>query len=245
MKALRLTLFAATAFAVLSAAPAQSSAVTFGANLSRLPDNPYTCGYYGFSSCSWESINFSTGESGFPPVGRGVITKVRVRVGSVSGPMQIVVQEALRKDNPGDPGHPTYACCKAIAASQVFTPPPNSPAFPVNVNLPVRQDAAPDPNTGYYVDDHLALSVLAPNVPIPASSDPSASLSGWFPAWTVGQERCCPFGTSGATVLFNADWSPAGGKACRKGKKASAAKKLPLGARRPRLAGPGESGSRS
>jgi hypothetical protein len=96
----------------------------------------------------------------------------------------------------------------------------------VDVNLPVRQDAAPDPNSGYYVDDHLALSVLAPNVPIPASSDPNASFSGWFPAWSVGQERCCPLGDAGATILFNADWSPAASaKACKKAKKGAAAAK--------------------
>ena len=46
-------------------------------------------------------------------------------------------------------------------------------------------------------------------MPIPASSDPNASLSGWFPAWQSNQERCCPYGTSGVVILFNADWDPA------------------------------------
>jgi hypothetical protein len=194
---------------VLAAAPSSASATTtFGANLGRAPDNPYTCGSFGFQSCSWESIQLTTGESGFPPVGTGRISRVRVRVGSVTGPMQIVVEEALRQDNPADPGHPTYACCKAINLSQVFTPAPNA-ITTVAVNLPVRQDAAPDPNTGYYVDDHLALSVLDPNVPIPASSDGNASDGGWFPAWQLGQERCCPYGTAGFVILFNADWDPA------------------------------------
>lgn len=193
---------------LLAAAPSSASAATtFGANLNRVPDNPYTCGSFGFQSCSWESIQLATGESGFPPVGTGRISRVHVRVGNVTGPMQIVVEEALRQDNPADPGHPTYACCKAINVSQVFTPAPNA-ITTVPVNLPVRQDAAPDPNTGYYVDDHLALSVLDPNVPIPASSDPNASMSGWFPAWQPGQERCCPYGTSGFVILFNADWDP-------------------------------------
>lgn len=193
-----------------------ADAVTFGANLDgRAANNPYRCPdigapVYSFPTCSSESVNPVTGESGFPPVGVGVVTQVRVKVGAVSGPMQIVVEEALRKDNPSDPGHPTYACCKAINASQVFNPTPNT-TTPVNVNLPVRQDIAPDPNTGYYVDDHLSLSVLAPNVPIPASNDPNAGLGIWLPAWTVGEERAGSYGTSGATILFNADWSPSAG----------------------------------
>jgi hypothetical protein len=193
------------------AAPSSASATTrFGANLNRAPDSSHTCGEFGFQTCSWESIDPGTGESGFPPVGRGVVSRVRVRVGPFTGPMQVVVEEALRQENPSDPGHPTYACCKAVEVSRVFTPAPNA-VTPVSVNLHVRQDAAPDPHTGYYVDDHLALSVLNPNVPIPASSDVNASLSGWFPAWQSGQERCCPYGTSGYVILFNADWNPLNG----------------------------------
>jgi hypothetical protein len=205
----------ALAAALLS--PATSGAVTFGANLNRAPDNFYRCPdigapIYNFPTCSSESINLTTGESGFPPAGVGVVTQVRVRVGPITGPMQIVVEEALRQDNPGDPGHPTYACCKAINASGVFTPAANA-ITTVNVNLPVRQDIAPDPNTGFYVDDHLSLSVLDPNVPIPANfdSNPNISLGIWLPAWQVGQERAGNFGTTGAVVLFNAEWNSAPG----------------------------------
>lgn len=133
--------------------------------------------------------------------------------------MQIVVEQALRQDNPGDPGHPTYACCQAINASQVFTPKANA-ITQIPVNLPVRQDISPDPSTGYYVDQHLSLSVLAPNVPIPASTDPNGSFGGWFPAWKVGDERAGVYGGQGAVILFNADWSPAGSTAARKCPKA-------------------------
>ena len=193
---------------VLVLAPPASARrkITFGANLNRVPDSPYTCGSFGaFNSCSWESIDFTTGESAFPPVGKGVITKFRVRVGAVTGPMQIVVEEALRQNNPSDPGHPFYYCCKAVRTSGVFTPPANTISA-WRTKLSVTQSAKPN-NNGYYVDDHLALSVLASNVPIPASSDPNATLSGWFPAWTLGEERGgSPFGSSGYTILFNADW---------------------------------------
>jgi hypothetical protein len=138
--------------------------------------------------------------------------------------MQVVVEQALRADNPSSPGNPTYACCQALRTSQVFTPRPNA-ITAVNVNLPVRQDLAPDPDTGYYVDQHLSLSVLAPNVPIPASLGTNAGYSIFFPAWRAGDERCCPFGGIGATPLLNADWQRcAGGRsgaasAKKKGKK--------------------------
>lgn len=194
----------------------RADAVTFGANLNRAADNTTRCGQFLFPqqsiTCSAESTNLTTGESGFPPVGVGVVTQVRVKVGAVSGPMQIVVEEALRKDNPSDPGHPTYACCKAINVSQVFTPAANA-TTPVNVNLVTRQDIAPDPNTGYYVDDHLSLSVLDPNVPIPANIDNTQTIgiSLWFPAWKVGDERAGGYGTSGAQILFNADWNASPG----------------------------------
>ena len=196
----------------LLAAPV-ASAVTFGADLNRPANNPYTCSDFLFgggpTTCSAESINPTTGESGFPPAGDGVVTQVRVKVGAITGPMQIVVEEALRQDNPSDPGHPTYICCKAVAASHVFTPAADD-TTPVNVNLNVKQDLTPN-GAGVYVDQHLALSVLSPNVPIPASLDPNASVGLWFPAWQVGEERLGgSFGTSGGDILFNADWQPVG-----------------------------------
>ena len=200
------------------ALPASASAsTTFGANLNRVPNNPNTCGSFDngfydpslFNTCSWDFNNLATGESVFPPIGQGVISRVRVRVGPTTGPMQVVVEQALRKDNPSDPGHPTYACCQAIQLSQVFTPAPNA-ITTVPVNLSVRSDIAPDPASGYYVDQHLALSVLARNVPIPASTDSNSYLTGWFPAWRNGDERAGGYGTSGYVILFNADWDPAG-----------------------------------
>jgi len=212
--ALRLTVTALLLGTLAAALLApRAEAVTFGANLNRPVDSPYRCGDFILffpqpTTCSAESINVSTGESAFPPVGVGRITQVRVKVGPVTGPMQVVVEEALRKDNPSDPGHPTYACCKAISASQVFTPAPNA-ITTVNTNLVVRQDIAPDPNTGFYVDDHLALSVLDVNTPVPANLDnnPNNSLGFWFPAWQVGQERADAYGFGpGAVVLFNAEW---------------------------------------
>lgn len=187
-----------------------ASATTFGTNLNRPADSNYTCSDFGFGSitCSAESANLYTGETPLPPGGTGIVTQVRVKVGPVTGPMQIVVEQAFRQDNPGDPGHPAYACCQAIDASSVFTPKANA-VTAVNVNLPVRQDLTPNAQ-GIYVDQHLSLSVLAPNVPIPASMDNDASVGLWFPAWQVGDERAGNYGTAGADILFQADWQPTG-----------------------------------
>ncbi len=223
--------------AALATLPAAAGAsVTFGANLAREPDNTATCitvqlfPTYG-PNCSVVSTDPTTGESSFPPAGEGIVSAVRVKVGPNTGRMQIAEEEALRKDNPADPGHPTYACCKLVALSQVFTPAPNS-ITTVPVNFPVKQDLAPE-ESGYYVDDHLSLSVLDENVPIPAATDPNAGLGIWFPAWqTVGEERAGIYGTAGAMVLFNADWDPVAGAAPNGGAAATgAALALPRTAR--------------
>jgi hypothetical protein len=220
------------------ALPAGSSAESFGANLGRPADNTYACNssiwtapYANpYTSCSINSQNLSTGENAFPPSGEGVVTAVRVKVGPVTGPMQVVVEQALRQDNPGDPGHPIYACCQAINASQVFTPAPNG-VTQIATNLPVRQDLAPDPSTGIYTDQHLSLSVLAPNVPIPANLDSGSVFGLHFPAWSVGEERAGVYGSQGLNVLLNADWavkgSPAANAAanCPNAKQAQASKK--------------------
>lgn len=196
------------ALLVSLAPPASARTITFGANLSRAPDSPYSCDQlnsFGYTTCSFESINFSTHESGFPPLGRGRITSFRVRVGPTTGPMQIVVEEALRVPDASAPGGSTYVCCKAMRASRIFTPRANA-ITRIRTNLRVVQSRRPNRN-GVYVDDHLVLSVLAPGVPIPASFDPNATLTGWFPAWNVGEERTGPAGFSGATILFNATWT--------------------------------------
>ena len=52
------------------------------------------------------------------------------------GPMQVVVLQTERI-NGASPGVPTVVCCQIVAASQVFTPPPNTPSN-IPVNLPVN-----------------------------------------------------------------------------------------------------------
>lgn len=224
--------------ATLAVLPAAAGAtVTFGANLAREPNSTANCitiqlfPAYG-PNCSIVSNNPTTGESSFPPVGEGVVSRVRVKVGPVTGRMQIAVEEALRKDNPVEPGKPTYACCKLVALSPVFVPAANS-ITTIPVNFPVKQSLAPEPATGFYIDDHLSLSVLDEGVPIPAATDSGAGVGIWYPAWqSIGEERAGIYGTAGLTVLFNADWDPVPGVAPGGGAAATgAALRLPRTAR--------------
>jgi hypothetical protein len=104
----------------------------------------------------------------------------------------------------GDAG---YACCKAVALSQVFTPAPGT-VTTIPVNLPTRNDLAPDPTTGLYVGDFLALQVLRPDVRIPFAADPGAIAGGWFPAWQPNEERAGTYGITGAAILLNGEWTP-------------------------------------
>jgi hypothetical protein len=91
----------------------------------------------------------------------------------------------------------------------VFVPAPGTTST-FAVNLPTRNDLAPDPATNKYVGDFLALQILSPNVRIPAAADPGAIAGGFFPAWqALGEERAGIYGQTGMAVLFNGDWTPA------------------------------------
>lgn len=212
------------ALASLAGVPA-ASAATFGANLDRQPDGTYSCADFGAGSCTWTSTDLTTGESGVPPAGVGVVSRVSVRVGPVTGPMQIVELEGLSQyasiepigqARPGTETLPLFSsaliCCTAVGLSDRFTPQPNSTTS-ISVHLPLRQDVAPDPGSRYAVSDFLTLSVLAPNVPIPTSSAPSDTTSDgtWSPAWDRrGEKRFeSPQITGGAIVLFSASWNRA------------------------------------
>ena len=201
-----------------------AAAIPFGTNLNRPPSLAagFCPGFVPFTpqvgqTCAWQSVNLQTGESPFPPAGNGVVTRISVRVGGSTGPMQMVVLRGLRDPDliPSDPnvengfpGSANYVCCKAVAFSQVFVPTAGTTST-VAVNLPTRNDLAPDPATNKYVGDFLALQVLAPNVRIPAAADSGAIAGGFFPGWqAIGEERAGVYGQSGMAILFNGD--PAG-----------------------------------
>lgn len=162
------TLIAALALLLLRSSLA--GAVTFGADLAAPPDNPAPCSALGTGSCTF--FSGAPGPSFYAPFS-GTVTAVRVRTGAFQqGPMQILVMRSLYQNNLADPGHPYFACCFVEAYGPVFTPDPGS-ITTVPTSLRMVEDPIPPPNDG--IDnargDFLALSVLAPNVPIPATSD--------------------------------------------------------------------------
>jgi hypothetical protein len=105
--------------------PATASAVTFGADLNQPANNPTTCAggwpnqlyqgnpfeqpFYntGNSSCMWTGSGVA--QTLYAP-SSGTVTSVRVKVGAVSGQMQIVVIRTLYR-NTFEPGRPELACC--------------------------------------------------------------------------------------------------------------------------------------
>jgi len=133
--------------------------------------------------------------------------------------MQVVVLRALRnvvvipKPSPPDkPGPSANAiCCTEVGRSAVFTPAPNAISN-VAVNLPVKADIVP--SGPVFEFDLLALSVLAPGVPLPVHdtgnyqniAGPTAAI--FFPAIQPGQDRADSFGTLGYQLLMQADWVP-------------------------------------
>jgi hypothetical protein len=215
--------------------PADAGALTtFGADLNRPANTGFDCGvgpgtgalgqpvYYptNVTNCTWLATgrNFGQLENTLVPSGQGTVTNVRVRVGPITGPMQVVVLRAVRSalgpvgTTPGGAGV-NAACCKEVGRSGVFVPPPNAVSN-VAVNLPVKSDIVPNPISQAYDFDAIGLNVLAPGVPIPAHdvgnyqdvTGPTAAI--YFPAILPGQERADSFGTLGYQLLLQADWEP-------------------------------------
>lgn len=184
----RVLVAAAVVAAGVSTAPAE--AVTFGSDLSRAPTNTYTCGMnippFGLSSGTSSCMYFSLSPSPYAPAS-GTVTAVHVRVGAITGPMQVVMMRSLYQNHFGDPGHPYFACCFVERYGPIFTPQPET-VTTVPVELPMTEEPTPPPEdfTTNAAGDFLALSVLAPDVPIPISIDKATVVSGFYPAPTVG-----------------------------------------------------------
>jgi hypothetical protein len=204
------------ALVALALAPAGAGAATFGADLSVAPNVNFDCqvtppvgGFQvpsGADTCTWWTTGRlnDTSQGHVVPYGGGTITRARVRVGPVTGPMQFVVMRSLR--HPQSLADP--ACCFPVGASQVFTPAPNS-ITTVPMSVRVRHDT--DQASGINNYDHIAISVLAPDVPIPAYDTGDQSLSAptggaFYPHYTPGTERTTGmFGVVGFQTLINAD----------------------------------------
>ena len=208
--------------ALALALPAPAGAVTFGSDLSVAPNVSYDCranpanfALYpllqsGADTCTWWTTGRidDTSQGHVVPYGGGTIVRARVRVGPVTGPMQFVVLRSLRHPQSlADPG-----CCFPVGSSEVFTPAPNA-VTTVPMDVPARHDT--DPASGINNYDHIAISVLAPEVPIPAfytgeQSYSSPAGGGFYPAYVPGTERTTGlFAVVGFQTLINADIDPA------------------------------------
>ncbi|HEU4701990.1 MAG TPA: hypothetical protein VFS37_05855 [Conexibacter sp.] len=228
---LRLRLALVLAATVLLGATAPVGAIPFGANLNlpanvafdctALPlPNAFGTGFVlvpvpnGAQTCTW----MAAGTAQQPDAGNflapvaGTVTQVSVRVGPVTGPMQVIVLRSFRDFfSTYDP-----VCCTEVARTPVFVPAPNA-VTTIQTALPVRKDTVPDPNTRLVTFDALALSVLAPGVPVPAfdsgrhnPADFGAPMAlAFHPAIAPGQQAVgTGSGVGGFQVLLAADVTP-------------------------------------
>jgi hypothetical protein len=226
---------AAIAAATLLLAPTCARAqITFGANLNRPVNTGFDCTVSPSSaggilfptnggSGTWAAVGIfegvaATTESFLVPSGVGTIVQVRVRVGQITGPMQVVALRSIRALGPDPGGTPppgSLTCCFEVARSAVFTPAANA-VTTVATNLPVKSDVVPNPITNAVEFDTLGLSVLAPGVPVPLNdtggyathiNSPGAAV--FFPAMGPGEERFAGIsGLFGYQVLMDATWVP-------------------------------------
>jgi hypothetical protein len=156
--------------------------VTFGPDLAQLdlndandcavdplilwPGNPFT----GAPSCTWTSTDPTNPNGGqLPPTGDGTVSQVMIKVGAVTGPMQVVIIQAEFQEADLPYIHYRASCCTDVGQSATFTPAANS-ITTEPVKLPVQVGDS-DGSPGQYVADFLGLSVLEDGVPVPAADE--------------------------------------------------------------------------
>lgn len=161
-----------------SSSMAATGPVTFGANLGQGPDVTFGCDVIPFEfsgpaaggpSCTWGSPLFDVGSvaaGGLNVPGTGTVYQVKLRVGTSTGPMQLVVLRTLF--DPNDVVN--NQCCVAQARSSVFTPVANG-ITTLNVDLPVGEEDSPTATVDYL--DQVGLSVLEDGVAIPLINETS------------------------------------------------------------------------
>lgn len=225
MTVLRL-LLAAVALALSGAAvpaAAQAASYTFGADLATIPavNTGPTCADAvpaygvppGMPSCMASYIGTYPDTLTAPAT--GTVNAIRVKIGATTGPMRVDVIRFLFRQNPGDPSHPTSAGPFLEAYGPQFTPAVNA-TTPVATSLAMQEDPTPAPTDGTTIQviDVLALEIDAPNVPIPAVSDPAFGVVSYLSYPSPTQESLpapSPNGipgtllTAGFSVLMSAD----------------------------------------
>ncbi len=196
-----------------SAGAYQTTSTTFGANLAaRAPQSTDTCAtVYSSSDCTLTTNADQlggTGETFLVPDGpdthgTGTITAFHVSVGDQTGPMQILLLQALRQQQSS-----TASCCSVLDATAFFTPAANA-ITTVPVSWATEYDNVPNPDNGVFAFDLMAISV-SPGVPLPVSLQTNASDTFWAPACpgTVGTECDVYGGDERYVVTMSADWTP-------------------------------------
>lgn len=199
---------------------AQAGAIPIGSDLTRTPNVGYGCETVpgnnafaqrillpsGVQNCTYlaTTLNLAEAPQGLKP--GGILTSVSVRTGPTTGPMQATILRATRSLL-------GFQCCYYAGASQTFTPNPNT-VTRVPVRLPMRNDFD-TPNATETVD-YLALTVLAPNVPIPMVDLGGGSTPGaiaFYPFVAPGDVRVDGAGLGGLIPLIAGDFQPTCGAA--------------------------------
>jgi hypothetical protein len=209
----------ACAVGLLVAAGPAAAQQTIGADLSQAPDvnldcteDPLLTPTQGGTSCTWDTpvVAFGGSPGGTDVPGNGTITQVNLRVGSTTGPMQVVILRALGEPQP--PPQPLEVlCCVAEAVSNTFTPEANQ-VNTISVSLPVGASESSDPE---YLDS-VGLSILEDGVQIPAVDETSLPLGQGpddeyvAPAMTPGQNVLAS-DPAGYQLDLQAVFSPAAG----------------------------------
>jgi hypothetical protein len=225
MRRLTLVLSLVAALALVPAAEAKR----FGASLKRPANSKLTCsslpglGAFGEQifyptnarSCTWFTIarRYNTAKEGtIIPSNRGVVTSARLKVGRKTGRMRIVLLKAVAERPPGG-YHSNQACCAQVKRTRVFRP-RRGHITKKRLNWHLHGVSSFDPSTGltttgYYV---LAVTVLSPNVPIPAQDThrydtlQGPGSTAFFPALKRREERAGGAGTFGYEVLLQGNW---------------------------------------
>ncbi|MBA3807050.1 MAG: hypothetical protein H0X28_01450 [Solirubrobacterales bacterium] len=197
-----------------SAGAAQTS---FGADLRAHADDPAVCGegffptFLASPSCTW--LSGGPGVSFYAPAS-GTVTAVRVRAGALGGQMQVLVMRSLYENKAGDPEHPYFTCCFVEAYGPVFEAKAGA-VTTVTSSLAMTEQPTPPLSdvTTKAAGDLLAISILSPNVPIPALIDEKSRDAGFYPAPTPSTQAApgpAPLSASaspeGAEMLMNADF---------------------------------------
>jgi hypothetical protein len=192
---------------------AQTTPTTFGANLAEwTPQSQATCESLYFQPTCTLSMSADalggTGESFMVPQGpdahgTGTITAFHLAVGDITGPMQILLLQALRQSAN------SAACCSVVNATAAFTPRADA-ITTINVRWPTEADNVPNPDNHVYAFDLMAVSVSA-GVPLPVAASNSEPVDTvWAPACpgTVGTECDTYGGDERYVVTMSADWTP-------------------------------------